>query len=273
MRRHWVVAIAGVLTLGGARDAGAQTPATVAPLPRDSMHRLTVDASRVAPARRVYRTVLLRDTSFLGLGELTMTVASTMYGGGPAWLLTQQGTRGVTAVADSLVVARDDLRPLHWSSAAGVARLAAEFTADSIFGAMSSPLGKQNIALRRASDLLPNLTATDVVLGALPLAAGWTDAATLLLIDAGGATLVPATIAVEGEEHVAVPAGEFDCWVVSLETERGSARYWVAKGEPLVVRSEQILPEVAGALLTRVLVQRDSASGLPAPNAPPPSPP
>jgi hypothetical protein len=104
----------------------------------------------------------------------------------------------------------------------------------------------------------------DAVLASLPLAAAWRDSAEMLLIDSGGAALTPVNLAIEGEERITVPAGDFDCWIVSLETERASARLWVTKQGQLVARSEQILPELEGATLTRVLLQTDSPALMPA---------
>jgi hypothetical protein len=146
---------------------------------------------------------------------------------------------------------------LHWIATHGLARVAAEFTPDSIFGAMSSPLGKENVVLPNRADVLVNMMAVDAVVSSLPLTAAWRDSASLLVIDAGGSTLTPATLAVDGEEHVSVPAGEFDCWVVSVEAERASERLWVTKQGQVVVRSEQVLPGL-GATLVRALAQSDN---------------
>jgi hypothetical protein len=142
--------------------------------------------------------------------------------------------------------------------------LAAEFTPDTVFGAMTSPLGKQTLIVANRPDLLVNTMAVDAVLGSLPLAAGWRDSATVLIVDAGGSAMAPAWLTVEGDEHVVVPAGEYDCWIVSLETERGSERLWVSKQGQLVVRSEEVLPQLGGATLQRVLVQTDSLAAVPA---------
>jgi hypothetical protein len=142
--------------------------------------------------------------------------------------------------------------------------VAVEFTVDSIFGALTSPLGRQNVVLPNRDDLLINMMDVDVILGALPLSAAWRDSAQMILLDPGGAAITPVSLAVEGEERVIVPAGEFDCWVVSLETERASERVWLTKQGQIVVRSEQVLPELGGATLTRVLVQTDSPALMPA---------
>jgi hypothetical protein len=138
-----------------------------------------------------------------------------------------------------------------------------------VFGAMTSPLGKQTLIFANRADLLVNPMAVDVILGALPLAAGFRDSASVLVVDAGGMAVAPATLEVEGEEHVTVPAGEYDCWVVSLDTERGAERLWLSKQGQLVVRAEQVLPQLGGALLQRTLVQTDSTAAPPTPSSTP----
>jgi hypothetical protein len=104
--------------------------------------------------------------------------------------------------------------------------------------------------------------AVDEVLTALPLTSTWRDSASLLVIDAGGAAVTTASLAVEGEEHVSVPAGEFDCWIISVEAERATERLWVTKQGQIVVRTEQLLPDL-GATLVRVLAQTDSPALVP----------
>ena len=239
--------------------AHAQTPPT-SEQARDTLplHRLTLDAMKIQPAQFAYRLTLTRDTLTTPMGDQSVAISTLEYTGTPALLFARVGTEGVAAVSDSLIVRRDDLRPLHWIASHGVARVAAEFTADSIYGASSSPLGRLNVVLPNRPDLLVNSAAVDAALASLPLAAAWRDSAEMLLVDGGGAALTAVSLSIEGEERITVPAGEFDCWVVSLETERASARLWVTKVGQVVARSEQILSELDGALLTRVLVQTDS---------------
>jgi len=217
-----------------------------------------MDSTRVQPAHFLYRLSVTRDSIITALGDQRFVISSLDYAGTPAFLLARDGQQGVAALSDSLVVRRVDLRPLHWISIHGVARVAAEFTPDSIFGAMSSPLGKQNVVLPNRADLLVNTMSVDVMLTGLPLTSTWRDSATMLLVDAGGSVITPVVLSVEGEEHVSAPAGEYDCWIVAVETERGSERLWVTKQGQIVVRAEQILPELGGVTLTRLLVQSDS---------------
>ena len=252
--------LGAVLASAVVLPSSAQTGIAVPPAPRGdtSIHRLNVDAARVQAGRFTYRVQLARDTVTSALGDQEFTIATQDYAGTPAFLLARSGMQGVAAVSDTLFVRRDDLRPLHWLASHGAARAAVEFTGDSVYGAMTSPLGRQNVVLPNRADLLVNAMAVDVVLGALPLGSAWRDSATMIVLDAGGSAITPATLAVEGEERVTVPAGEFDCWIVTLETERASERVWLTKQGQIVVRSEQILPELDGATLTRVLVQSDN---------------
>jgi len=252
-----------LLSVASAR-AQTSSSAPTTPRPDTTIHRLALDPAKVQTARFAYRLTLTRDTTTSPIGDQQFGITTLDYAGTPAFLFARTGGQGVSTVSDSLVVRRDDLRPLHWIASQGPARVAIEFTTDTIFGAMTSPLGKQNVVLPNRGDLLVNTMAVDAVLGALPLSAAWRDSASMLLIDAGGAVVTPVTLAVDSEEHVTVPAGEFDCWVVTLETERAVARLWVTKEGQVIVRSEQVLPQLAGATLTRVLVQTDSPALIPA---------
>ena len=235
------------------RGGWSQAPSLTVVRPDSVLHRLPIDGARLRAGRLVYRTALVKDSVASFSADLQVDVAETQYAGAAGWLFTQVGQQGTSMFSDSLIVSRSELRPLHWTAALGAARLAAEFTPDTIFGAMSSPLGRQNIVIGNRADLLPNMTSVDMVLTSLPLSLGWRDSIHVLVVDAGGAAITMGALAVEGEEHIIVPAGEYDCWVVSLETERGAARYWVSKESPLVIRSEQVLPQLNGAVLSREL--------------------
>ncbi|MFL5616639.1 MAG: hypothetical protein ACJ796_23435 [Gemmatimonadaceae bacterium] len=261
MSRRLSIALLCVTAL--ASHANAQTSSAPASPTRSdtvAVHRLPIDASKIQPGRFSYRLLITRDTVVSPIGDQESTISTLDYAGTPAFILVRGGQQGVTTTTDSLTIRRADLQPLHWIASQGVARVAAEFTSDTIFGAMTSPLGKQTIVLPNRGDVLVNVMSVDATLAALPLTATWRDSATMLVVDAGGTALTPVSLAVEGEEHITVPAGEFDCWIVGIETERASARFWVTKQGQVVARSEQPMPQLDGATLTRVLVQTDNAA-------------
>ena len=132
-RALMIVALATVTT-----SVGAQDSATV-------RHPLPVDTSRMRPFRRTYDMVVHTRDSVVVIGQREVWLQAATYSGVNAWLLTEART-GVVPSAESLYVAAD-MRPLHWSSTLGVARLGVEFVGDSIFGATTAPTGRQNIVL------------------------------------------------------------------------------------------------------------------------------
>jgi hypothetical protein len=69
-----------------------------------------------------------------------------------------------------------------------------------------------------------------------------------LFITLGATMVLPTRIAVIGEDRVRVPAGEFDCWVVSVRAADATrGLYWVTKQDPIVVRSALDVPSMGGA--------------------------
>src|SRR5262245_28188664 len=127
--------LATVVAIASSRAQGSPPPSTSQH--GDTVtHRLAVDATQIQPAQFLYRLTLRRDSVTTPLGDQHFVITTLDYAGTPALLLARDGTQGVAAISDSLVVRRDDLRPLHWIGVQGAARVAVEFTADSVFGAM-----------------------------------------------------------------------------------------------------------------------------------------
>jgi len=210
----------------------------------------------VRPGSWLYTTTLRSDTTVRPLGEVEIRVAESTYAGTPSWLFTETGLRAGAVVADSLWLTRDGLKPQHWSATLGPARLVAEFARDTIYSAIAEPLGRRSLVAPSVPKLLVSEAMSDVVLTLLPLDSTFADSVAIMAIDVGAMGTPAARIKVEGEERVVVPAGTFDAWIVSLESERGGARVWVTKGTPRVVlRTEQTLPALNGAVLRRDLLR------------------
>ena len=243
--------------------AAGQAPAD----PQSS--RLQVDATALRPARYSYDLSVTRDGSAQELGSQTITFADASYAGVPGWLILEARSGVGISGLDSLVASRDALDPLHWGASTGLARLAAEFARDSVYGATSSPLGRRSLVGPAPRGVIAGEGMLDGLMQLAPIDNGWTADATLLVADLTGTRLVAARMAVEREEEVTVPAGTFTSWVVSVRTGNGTKFLWVSKDDRMVVKTSQTLTQLDGAVLDRVLRRVDDLRLLPVPPAVP----
>ena len=253
MRR--LTRLASLAALVPANALTAQTPA--------------VDATTLRPARYSYEVAVTRDGLTQPLGLQTISFADAIYAGAPSWLILEAREGGGIAGLDSVLASRDRLTPLHWGASIGQARLAAEFTRDTLYGATSSPLGRRSLVGAAPRGVIASEGMLDGLLQLAPIDNGWTADATLLFADLTGTRLIAAKLMVEREEDVTVPAGTFASWVVSLRTGNAEKLLWVSKEHRFVVKSSQTLSQLNGAVLDRVLMRVDDLMLIPKPPAVP----
>jgi hypothetical protein len=242
--------------------AAAQQPADA------SSSHLRVDATALRPARYSYDLSVTRDGLMESLGTQTIAYTDATYAGTPSWLILEARSGSGISGLDSLMASRDALTPLHWGASTGLARLAAEFTRDTLYGATSSPLGKRSLVAPAPRGVIASEGMLDGLMQLAPIGDRWTADATLLVADLTGTRLVAARLTVEREEEVTVPAGTFPSWVVSLRTDSAEKWLWVGKDDRMVVKSTQTLPQLNGAILERVLTRVDDLTVVPAPAVP-----
>lgn len=239
-RARSVVLAALALAVGAALPA--QTPFAAAP------RVLHFDPSGLTPGQFVYETVLEHDVTGTALGTRVVTATATAYNGAGAWLLIESKSGGSIAGLDTLFVDQAALRPLHWSSTIGRAHLGIEFRNDSAFGGTTAPAGRRSVFAALPPATMVNAAMLEMVLRTLPLNAAWEDSTTTLSVSLNGVAPLPTRIAVIGEDNVRVPAGQFDCWVVSVRAaDLTRGMYWVTKRDPIVVRSALDVPGLNGA--------------------------
>jgi hypothetical protein len=196
----------------------------------------------------VYETQLEHDITATALGTRVVTVTPSSYNSAPAWLLIESKSGGSVTTLDTLFVDQSTLRPMHWSSTIGQARLGIEFRNDSAFGGTTAPAGRHSIFTALPPATMINAAMLETVLRTLPLNAAWEDSTTTLSVSLNGVSPLPTRIAVIGEDNVRVPAGQFDCWVVSVRAaDLTRGMYWVTKQTPIVVRSALDVPGLNGA--------------------------
>ena len=230
-------------------SVGAQVPVDSQP------RQFRFDGSLLRSGQVVYQTSIERAGAPPTVGWRTITLSETMYGTSPGWLLLETRVAAGPTSTDSLIVARADLRPLHWGSLLGDARIGLEFAGDSVFGAVSAPQGRRSVAVSVPAGLLVNQAMLEVALRTLALRTEWVDSTVSLSITMGGATTVPTTLTVSAEEQIRVPAGTYDCWVVSASAGEGRATYWVAKRERVVVQSVHVLASMADTRVVGHLIR------------------
>jgi hypothetical protein len=228
-----------LLLLASATVLHAQADTTV--------HRPPLAVAALRPGIFVYETSLERDASTTPLGTRTVNVSQSPIAGSPAWLLLETRTGDAVPGADSLYVDPTTLRPMHWSSTIGQAKLAAEFQGDTVYAGASAPQGRRSVIGAVPPRTIVSTAMLETVLRLLPLQPAWEDSATTLSLSLSGLALYPTRIAVIGEDRVHVGAGDFDCWVVSVHTEVSRGLFWVTKQDPIVVRSTLDVPSLGGA--------------------------
>jgi hypothetical protein len=243
--------------------------AALAPVGAAGAQQPALDATTLRPTRYSYELALTRDGMTQSLGLQTISFTDAVYGGAPSWLILEARDGGGVAGLDSLVVSRDRLAPLHWGASMGQARLVAEFSRDSLYGATSSPLGRKSLIGAAPRGVIASEGMLDGLLQLAALDVGWSSDATLLVVDLTGTRLLAGRLTVEREEDVTVPAGTFQAWVVSLRTGNADKWVWVSKEHRIVVKSSQALAQLNGAVLDRVLVRVDDLTLLPIPPAVP----
>jgi hypothetical protein len=225
--------------------------------PVDSTHHvIRIDASALRAGVFEYETTIEKDASTTSMRTRIVSVSSTNYVGTPAWLLLETRNGNGIPSSDSLITDMTGLHPIHWGAQLGRARLSAEFRGDTVYGGTSGPPGRRSIVATMAPSTIVSAAMLETVLRLIPLQTAWEDSASTLSVSLNGATMYPTRIAVIGEDRVRVPAGQYDCWVVSVRAgDAARGLYWVTKRDPMVVRSTLDVPVLGGAQLVNALVR------------------
>lgn len=211
-------------------------------------HLLSLDLSRLQAFDRTYDMFVQTSDSVLAIGERRVTLQRASYGSAEAWLIVEVRSGSVPSV-DSLYLATD-FRPLHWASATGPARLAAEFVGDSLLGATGAGRWKQNIVVTGQPDLLVSSPMVETMLALLPLGDSWRDSAAALSVNTVATAVIPAELSVIATEDLPLDSATVvPMWVVAARTAASSIVYWVDKATGAAVRIQQPIPAHVGRTL------------------------
>ena len=264
---RWIASVGCVRNVGYAgnvrtlRESLAVTGALIASLAFGGATHLLraqntpVNASALRAGQFVYDNTLERDVSTTHIGTRAVSVALGTYAGSSVWVLAETRTLDAGGVStDSLFTDTTTLRPLHWSSVIGAARLLVEFRGDSAYGGTSGPPGRHSLVTGIPRGTIVSAAQLETILRLVPLQPAWEDSASTLFVTLGSTMVLPTRMAVIGEDRVRVPAGQFDCWVVSVRAADATrGLYWVTKRDPIVVRSALDVPAMGGAQFVSAL--------------------
>lgn len=172
------------------------------------------------------------------LGVRTVTVAPMASKQGSSWLVVMTMQVEGQPLTDSVVMLRSNLTPVSRHAVAtgtDLLLLTDDSMAHGLLTAGSSvtPL---NVRLRPRSFL--NYYAMRAAFSELPLARGWTGTVSVLEL-AGEPAFATLALSVVDSERVTVPAGQVDCWHVSVKGPGIDEHYWIGRERQDVIRTRE----------------------------------
>lgn len=222
-----------------------------------------IDSAKLRPFHHSYDMLVQVGDSMELIGQRDVSFGPAMYAGAPAWAVVETRT-GVVPAVETLFVSTA-LKPLLLSSALGAAKLAIGFPGDSLYGASGGPGGRHNVVLAGAPRLVASSAMVEALLPLLPLAPDWSDSVSVLLVNQASSSVVPAELAVIGEDYAPRDSSRSTAWVVALRGHGLGVLFWVDKESGAVTRQQQPLPLHGAAML-----EYRRRSGTSDPAVPPP---
>ncbi len=261
MKIRALAPLAAAFALLAPAGAAAQDTLSTPPPAEPSAPALAFESlggDRLAPGSWSYVSSVTRRGATVEVGRRTLTVSPTMEGGRPAWLLLGEMTSHGQSFSDTLLVARDDLRPIRQGAAVGPMTLRLRFSDDSVTGTIELPgTPGEPVALAVPRPPVANSAMLESILTLAPLDSGWEASLGQLVVSPVGTAVLPVTIRVVGEETVTVPAGTFPAWIVEVVTAEVAQRLWLDRGTGRLVRALNGAPGVADVVYETVLVGSD----------------
>ena len=110
--------------------------------------------------------------------------------------------------------------------------------------------GKQNLVVNGRPDLLVSGPMLETLLPLLPLTANWVDSVSVLSADLVTSFVIPAELAVVGEEELSVDSSVVRrSWVIALRAGERHVLVWIDKESGAALRVRQPLPLHVGTEL------------------------
>lgn len=219
---------------------------------------LRPDGTRLRPRAMLYDMLVTGDSGTQHVGWYTVWIYDVTFAGRPAWEVSDRREShapfAVRVTRDSVILGRDDLAPLRWEASAGASRFVTAFSGDSAYGGATGPAARSTFTIAAPAPVVTSEGSLDALLQIAPLGTGWSASASMLVADMAGARLLPLHLAVVREEAVAIPAGQFDAWVVRAAVNGSERLIWIDKATRVVVKTSEVPPHMPGMTVERILV-------------------
>ncbi|HEV8382941.1 MAG TPA: hypothetical protein VGQ29_15245 [Gemmatimonadales bacterium] len=213
----------------------------------------------ITPSQATYRSTVIYQGQSQDAGSRSITVTAVNVDKDAAWRVVSVWRYQDFVSADTVDMRRADLHPLSRHAKIGDGELMLAIVGDTAHGllTMGNQLIPLNVPLGKAAFL--NYHALRAALAGWPVDSSWRIEASVLELNVDP-QFIPLRLAVDGAEHITVPAGEYDCWIVRVHGSVGrlqvDERYWVTKRDRIVVRTEEQFGN-QGAQLRLELAQFD----------------
>lgn len=191
----------------------------------------------------------------LGDQKMDMTTVTDIKDQGGAWLISELAKMPQGEISDTTVVEKGSLVLTKRSIKQGPVAIDVDFKANKASGAMSVNGQARPIAVDTGGAIFADGAGSYSVIGALPLADGYST--TFRNFDLQKQTATLRQLKVVGSEKVTVPAGSFDAFkieITSAEGDPGKTTIWIAKTTRNLVKTVAVIPQ-NGAVITAELVQ------------------
>ncbi|HTL96646.1 MAG TPA: hypothetical protein VL157_13930 [Gemmatimonadaceae bacterium] len=247
MTVKWLVPVA-VAALALAAPAVAQSADPAAPLAQPGT------IARLKPMKWLYVISLVTGESTpQRIGFRTLSLTDTTYAGTPAWLVIDSRQMQTVTYAESLFVARADLRPLYRVEHTPTGQTVSRYAADSIRTVFDDDSGHVAVAMAAERGALPTLYLVEGLIGASSLGPRWAATTRMTAIGRDSSGVVSIALRTVGQERTNVPDGSFDAWVLSLALGKSEETLWVRKSDGVVLREELPVSGMAGARVQMLL--------------------
>lgn len=202
------------------------------------------------------RTADYKASIVFGGQTIPLTIKTEVKDAGASWLVTETATTPQGDIVDISTIQKGTLLLTHRSIKQGPMSIELEVKDNKASGTMSMNGQDRPIAVDLGGALFADGAGTYDVIGALPLAAGYSVG--FRNLDVQKQKLQLKQLKVVGTESVTVPAGTFDAYkveVTSPDNDADKTTVWIAKDSRKVLKISAVLTQLNGAILTSELTQ------------------